>query len=111
MINLRYAHENTPCPNDAWRQLSDVERVALVVDNLRKSTKMWSDIVSISEAKEDGQIIVNIVKSLPASQRGSCLMDIEAYLKDMIDPAMTIWLEPLGDRNSLRNLRGIEVKS
>jgi hypothetical protein len=32
-------------------------------------------------------------------------------LKAHIDDALTVWLEPLGDRNSLRNLRGIEVKS
>ena len=37
--------------------------------------------------------------------------DLEAFLKESIDPGLVVWLEPLGDRSSLRNLRGIEVKS
>jgi hypothetical protein len=36
---------------------------------------------------------------------------LEDYLKESIDAGLVVWLEPFGDRNSLRNLRGIEVKS
>ena len=37
-------------------------------------------------------------------------MDFEVHLLAYVDGALNVWLEPLGDRNSLRNLRGIEVK-
>jgi len=49
-------------------------------------------------------------QSLPASERGPFLLDLEDYLRE-IDQALVVWLQPLGDRNSLRNLRGIEVKT
>ena len=42
--------------------------------------------------------------------RGTKLLDLEELLKENVDLGITIWLEPLGDKNSLRNLRGIEVK-
>ena len=44
-------------------------------------------------------------------KRGPLLLDFEVFLKEAIDPGLVVWLEPLGDRNSLRNLRGIEVKA
>ncbi len=65
----------------------------------------------IAAAKPDGQIIVSLVKPISASERGPLLLDLEAFLKLAIDPSLVVWLEPLGDRNSLRNLRGIEVKA
>ena len=60
---------------------------------------------------DDGQVIVRLQESLPASQRGGLLLDLEDFLKGAVDPGLAVWLEGLGDRNSLRNLRGIEVKA
>ena len=111
MINLRDAQTNTPSPDLAWRQLSDAERLTLVMDTLRAGTTALSGVIVVADAKQDGQIIVNLVKSMPASKRGPLLLDLEAFLKEAIDPSLVVWLEPLGDRNSLRNLRGIEVKA
>ncbi len=108
---LKYAYVNTPSPGFKWRQLSDTERRALVADALRAGIAALNDTVVIVAAKEDGQIIVNLVKPMPASKRGTLLLDLEAFLKEAIDRGLVVWLESLGDRNSLRNLRGIEVKS
>jgi hypothetical protein len=47
---------------------------------------------------------------LTASVRGSLLLDFEECIKKNIDQGLTVWGEALGDKNSLRNLRGIEVK-
>lgn len=111
MVSLKYAQTNTPSPGLAWRQLSDAERLTLVMNALHAGTATLNGIVVIAAAKQDGQIIVNLVKPMPASKRGPLLLDLEAFLKDAIDPSLVVWLEPLGDRNSLRNLRGIEVKA
>jgi hypothetical protein len=111
MINLKHAKANTPSPNLEWRQLSDAERLTRVMDTLRTETTDLNGMVVIAAAKEDGQIIVNLVEPMPARKRGSLLLDLEAFLKEAIDPSLAVWLEPLGDRNSLRNLRGIEVKA
>ena len=35
---------------------------------------------------------------------------LEEKLKKEIDEGLTIWLEPVGDKSKLRNLRGIVIK-
>ncbi len=111
MVNLRYAQTDTPLPSLEWRQLSDAERRTRVIDVLRTGMATVNGVVAIAAAKEDGQIIVNLVEPQSASKRGQLLLDLEALLKEAIDPGLAVWLDPLGDRNSLRNLRGIEVKA
>jgi len=111
MVNLKYAQTNTPSPNQEWRRLSDAERRARVIDVLKTGMATVNGAVIIAAAKEDGQIIVNLAEPLPAGKRGQLLLDLEEFLKKTIDPGLAVWLEPLGDRNSLRNLRGIEVKA
>jgi len=111
MINLKEAQTNTPSPGLTWRQLSDAERLTLVVDTLRAGTAASNGVINVVTARQDGQIIVTLGESMPANKRGPLLLDFEASLKEVIDPSLVVWLEPLGDRNSLRNLRGIEVKA
>ncbi len=111
MVNLKYARTDTPSPSLEWRQLSDAERCTRVIDVLRTGMATVNGVVVIAAAKEDGQIIVNLVEPQSASKRGQLLLDLESLLKEAIDPGLAVWLEPLGDRNSLRNLRGIEVKA
>jgi hypothetical protein len=38
-------------------------------------------------------------------------LDLEELFKKSVDQGITVWGEALGDKNSLRNLRGIEVKT
>ena len=38
------------------------------------------------------------------------MLDFEESLKKNIDRGITIWLEPVGDKSKLRNLRGVEIK-
>ena len=59
----------------------------------------------------DGQVIVSFIKTPSAAIRGSVLLDLEAYLKRMLDIGITVWHESLGDKNSLRRFRGVEVKN
>lgn len=107
---LRYAYVDTPLPSLEWRCLSDVERHTRVTDALRAGIAALNEVVVIIAAKEDGQIIMNLAESMPAGKRGTLLLDLEEFLKEKIDPGLVVWLTSLGDRNSLRNLRGIEVK-
>lgn len=111
MVSLMHAKADTPSPSSAWQQLSDIERHARVMNALQGGSAVLNSVVVIAAAKEDGQIIVNLTESLPAGKRGQLLLDLEEFLKKAIDPGLAVWLEPLGDRNSLRNLRGIEVKA
>jgi len=109
--NLCHANTDTPTPSLAWCQLSDSERLDLIMNTVDAMMVPASKNLVIVEAKLDGQVIVSLLEPVPADKRGTLLLDIEAFLKESIDPGLVVWLEPLGDRNSLRNLRGIEVKA
>lgn len=105
-----YADVPTPAPGAAWTALNERQRVDQVLNKLQASPAQFLARIEVVTAKADGQVIVHMKQSLPASQRGPFLLDLEDYLRD-IDQALVVWLEPLGDKNSLRNLRGIEVKA
>lgn len=109
--NPCYANADTPTPGHAWRQQSDDERLELVNNTLNTQMESVNKILVVEEAKLDGQVILKLLEPVPADKRGTLLLDIEAILKESIDPGLVVWLEPLGDRSSLRNLRGIEVKT
>lgn len=111
MNNLEFASVPTPVPGDIWRTLTDRERLLEVEGALMTQLPALRDLVSIVDAKSDGQIIVSLRVPVPADKRGTLLLDLEGGLKDLIDPGLVVWLEPLGDKSSLRRLRGIEVKS
>ena len=108
---LCYANADTPTPGQAWCQLSDNERLTLVDKVTNAKIEASHKILVIVEAKQDGQVIVRLLEPVPADKRGTLLLDFEAFLQESIDPGLVVWLEPFGDRSSLRNLRGIEVKS
>lgn len=76
---------------------------------------MASDVyalsIKVAEAKENGHVILELTQPLGPEKRGTFLLDLEQHLKDSIDQGISVWLAALGDKNSLRNLRGIKVKS
>lgn len=109
--NTCYANADTPTPSQAWWQLSDDARLIRVKEVVGSEMGALTKLLMIMDAKKDGQVIVSLLESLPADKRGTLLLDLEVSLKESIDPGLVVWLEPLGDRNSLRNLRGIEVKA
>lgn len=108
--NLCYAYTDTPTPGQAWCKLTEVERLALIKETVSEKEDSWGKILVIVDSKIDGQVIVSLLEPVPADKRGTLLLDLESFLQQTIDPGLVVWLEPLGDRNSLRNLRGIEVK-
>ncbi len=91
--------------------MSDEARLNLVNKFINQTTSFSNKLLIVAEAKQDGQIIVKLLETVSAGKRGTLLLDLEDYLKESIDAGLVVWLEPFGDRNSLRNLRGIEVKS
>jgi hypothetical protein len=106
-----FADVPTPEPGQAWIDLSDSQRMSVVVKKLEDGPAEFSSQIEVASAKSDGQIIIRLRETLPPNRRGPFLLDFEAYLKEAVDDALVVWLEALGDRNSLRNLRGIEVKA
>jgi precorrin-3B methylase len=104
-----YANDDAFAPTKKWSEANDEDRLICVKEILEKNKKKFNSKIEILEAKIDGQIIVNFIEPVGSASRGTILLDLEELLKSKVDVGLTVWLEPLGDKNSLRNLRGIEV--
>ena len=55
-------------------------------------------------------IYVNFISKVSPKDRGTLLLDLEDELVKK-DERVRVWHIPLGDKNSLRNLRGIKIKN
>jgi hypothetical protein len=54
-------------------------------------------------------VYVVLDKSIPVNQRSSYLLSLEDALITQCDSRIRVWHEPIGDKNSLRNFRGVKV--
>ena len=106
-IDLTHASEPTLTVGDPWKHLTNAERIAKVMTILGP----YNDEVDIMNIRSTGQIILSMKHDKTAAERGKWLMECETHLKNLVDRGLTVWLEPKGDKNALRNLRGIEMKS
>lgn len=68
-------------------------------------------MMEVQDAFDNGHVILRIEESIPANERGLFLLELEERIKAEIDVGITIWLEPVGDKSKLRQLRGVEVKT
>lgn len=105
-----YAEVNSPKPSGDWSSLSDFQRNEKINQIINQVKPDFNKQLSVVAAKKDGQVVVRLLNPLTASVRGTLLLDFEEFIKKNIDQGLTVWGEALGDKNSLRNLRGIEVK-
>ena len=106
-IDTRFSNVKRSVPKSDWTSLTEVKRVALIKESIRDS---FFDI-EIINANKEGQVSILINNALSATERGTLLLDMEEFLKNNIDCGITIWHASIGDKSSLRNLRGIEVLS
>jgi hypothetical protein len=103
-----YSTAETPVPGNEWITSSQNERMELV-RNAWKEIEKYSNLTVI-DCRSNGEVFVEMKEPMSSNQRGTFLLDAEQVLKKQVDEALTIWLEPLGDKSTLRNLRGIKVK-
>tara|TARA_B100000315_G_scaffold212314_1_gene209627 strand:- start:137 stop:463 length:327 start_codon:yes stop_codon:yes gene_type:complete len=106
---INYASENTPVTGNHWINLSDTQRVNTINEIINNNNSFKN--IFISRAHENGQVFVILSDNLNAAQRGSLLLDFEEHIKIKLDEGLNVWCEPLGDKNSLRKLRGIQIKT
>jgi len=108
-IDVSFSDVSSPVPTDDWQSLTIGERI----DFINKSIQNFSLSIDIDvvEANKGGQISVIINDKLSAAERGPLLLGIEEFLKLNVDNGITVWHAPIGDKSSLRKLRGIEVLS
>jgi len=105
-INKKYSNKPTPTVSKGWINLSEKERLSIIVDSVDKI-----EHVAFTRAMSNGYVYLVIEKNMNPGDRGELMMELEVLLKKEIDDGLTIWHEPIGDKNSLRKLRGIKVKT
>jgi hypothetical protein len=103
-----YSTIETPVPGQEWISSSQNERMALVRNAWKNIDKYLN--LAVIDCRSNGEVFVEMKELMSSNQRGTLLLDAEQVLKEQVDDAITIWLEPLGDKSTLRNLRGIKVK-
>lgn len=86
------------------------ERLTAVANCLANAGEGYADALEPVSAKADGQVTFTLKRELNVTVRCGLLLDAEEWLKSELDKGITVWLEPMGDRSSLRKLRGVEVK-
>ena len=101
-----FSNQETPKPSEKWKNLSEDSRIEMIAEELKKNV-IYSNF-EVVEAPDNGQIILKIEKAIPSNVRGIILLELEAKLKSAIDKGISVWLEPVGDKSKLRNLRGIK---
>ena len=108
-IDVSFSNVPSPVPSDDWVSLTIGERIDLINKSIQNfSLNVDIDVV---EANKGGQVSVIINDTLSADERGPLLLGIEEFLKLNVDNGITVWHVPIGDKSSLRKLRGIEVLS
>tara|TARA_B100001063_G_C16552700_1_gene446883 strand:- start:202 stop:555 length:354 start_codon:yes stop_codon:yes gene_type:complete len=92
-----------------WKAMSDEMRIKKFKIFFEENQN-FDKIFNLHDIKSDGQIILSFKEIINVKERGGILLDFEEVIKDKIDKGLTVWLMPIGDKSSLRNLRGIEIK-
>jgi hypothetical protein len=106
-ISLAFASSEDDAPSQNWVNLSEKDRINLINSSI--DGFQGAENIDITSALANGQVSLVLKIVMTASDRGAFLLDFEEWAKDKIDKGISIWHEPIGDKNSLRNLRGIEV--
>ena len=106
-ISLEFASTPNPVLSSKWVNSSEKDRINninTVIQNFPGHEK-----IEIKSALANGQVSIELNVVMEANERGFFLLDFEEWIKKMVDIGISIWHVPIGDKNSLRNLRGIEV--
>ena len=104
-----YADVDTFATQEDWTKMSESKRLDLIKQKISEHNEF--EVIHPTRSQEDGQVFIELTEELPASKRGIMLLSFEALLKENIDQGINVWHEPIDDKNKLRKLRGIEIKS
>lgn len=103
-INLSNATQDSPVPSSEWVNLTEEGRLLQVKNKAKKFTNL-----TFTRVDESGFVYLTINEFLDAGDRESLLLKLESFLKNELDQGISIWHEPIGDKNSLRGLRGVKI--
>lgn len=104
-----FSNVDSPIPGVNWTAKTESERMW----ELKLFFDKYIDYkdIRIVSAQSNGHVVVAVDYTIPANNRGLFLLTLEEKLKEIFDPAITIWCEPVGDKSKLRALRGVQIKT
>ena len=105
-MKKNFSKDITPETSEDWKNKTVNNRIDIINQELKKDDA-YKDF-NVIDAPDNGQIVLKIERKIPANERGLFLLKLEERLKSAIDKGITIWLEPVGDKSKLRQLRGIK---
>ena len=108
-ITAGYRQDFTYRPTQNWIDKPESEQREAIQEVLASDPSY--DGITVRQVQKNGHVVLRIEHSIAASERGLFLLDLEQRLKDRVDIGITLWLEPVGDKSKLRQLRGVDVKS
>ena len=103
-----YANSDTPIVSNDWKNKNQYLRKKEINDYLIE--KGLKNKIKVLHCSDEGNVELCMLEIITVSERGLFLIGLEEDLKLNFDKGLTVWCEPLGDKNSLRNLRGIKIK-
>lgn len=104
---IKDAESKTPTPGNHW---VTIEKNVRIIEIERALSLMNPPPeVKVTRVRDNGDVFVELEQTLSPGERGTMLRELEFWIKENVDEALVVWCEPIGDRNSLRKLRGIEI--
>ena len=100
---------DTFVPSEVWLEMPEAVR-RRCVNTVLTSDELFAGFECM-DVFDNGHVVLRIERVIAANVRGLLLLDLEARLKSKVDVGVTVWLEPVGDKSKLRQLRGVEIKS
>ena len=108
-ISKEFSEAETPQASEEWKNKSSKDRIDVIIKKISENENYKN--FQVIDADDNAYVTLKIENVIPASIRGILLLELEETLKNSIEKAITIWLEPVGDKSKLRNLRGIKFKT
>ena len=103
----KFSKVETDVVSSEWLGMDQDARLSVINNAVERTS--FKDFIRFTKATETGAVYAILLKPIGPGDRGTLLLDLEEFLKENIDKGISIWCEPIGDRNSLRNLRGVQI--
>ena len=103
-----YSMEKTPKVSKVWLNQNQERRINSILMIIEKNQEF--NCIKVLECHDNGNVDIDLDPSIRVGKRGLYILNFEELIKKEIDLGLTVWCKPLGDKNSLRNLRGIQIK-
>lgn len=102
-----FSTDKTDTVSSNWVNMDHNARLSAI--NSAVAGTSFQDCLRFTKALDTGAVYAILLRPLGPGDRGAILLDAEEFLKKKVDQGINIWCEPIGDRNSLRNLRGVQI--